>query len=121
MTVHHVYEGLGLDTVKRTWLCWKCKSELGSAEKNFKQFLRVREVPWDEIYPPLPGFRPDPAFVVLREYYCPKCGLMIENENFPPGYPPLNEFQIDIDALINKDEQLGQRENLRARKEGPPK
>ena len=105
MTLHHVYEGLGVDTEKRVWLCWKCKSILGNAEENFKKFLLVREIPWEEIYPPTPGFRPDPAFAVFREFVCPHCGLAIENENFPPGYPPIDEFQLDIDSMIEKDKR----------------
>jgi len=101
--IHHIYEGLGLDTEKRAWVCWKCKKELGNGEENFKKFLLVREVPWEKIYPDKPGFRPDPNFCIMREYYCPECGLMIENENVPPGYPPIEEFKIDIDSLIEKD------------------
>jgi acetophenone carboxylase len=44
---------------------------------------------------------------VFVEFYCPRCGTLIETEAMPPGHPPTYDIEIDIDALkkrINYDQ-----------------
>ena len=35
----------------------------------------------------------------MREYYCPGCGVQLEVETLPVGYPAVFEFLPDIDAF----------------------
>ena len=50
-----------------------------------------------EIYPA--GMGPDPAWMEIREFYCPGCGTQLEVEAIPPGYPIVSDFLPDIDAF----------------------
>ena len=45
------------------------------------------------------SFCPDPEYCRLLEFYCPGCGVIIENEYLPPGHPITHDIQLDIDAL----------------------
>jgi acetone carboxylase gamma subunit len=55
------------------------------------------------MYPPvLDGeftFAPDPVWIRIVEFYCPRCGTMIENEFLPPGHPLTHDIELDVDAL----------------------
>ena len=44
-------------------------------------------------------YSPDPSWCRILEYYCPKCGTMMETEYLPPGHPPVRDIELDIDAL----------------------
>jgi acetone carboxylase gamma subunit len=44
-------------------------------------------------------FAPDPKWVQILEYYCPECGTLMEAEYLPPGHPPVNDMEFDLDAL----------------------
>ena len=64
----------------------------------------VAEKPFEEVHPAMVegqaySFSPDPEYVRLLEFYCPGCGIMIENEYLPPGHPITHDIQLDIDAL----------------------
>ena len=39
----------------------------------------------------------DPSWMVLREFYCPNCAVMLEVEAVPPGYPFVFDFLPDLD------------------------
>ena len=43
-----------------------------------------------------------PDFCRLLEFYCPGCGVMIENEYLPPGHPITHDIELDLDALIKR-------------------
>jgi len=45
------------------------------------------------------NFTPNSDFCRLIEFYCPGCGIQIENEYLPPGHPITHELELDIDAL----------------------
>ena len=38
----------------------------------------------------------DPEWMVLREFYCPGCGVQLEVEAVPPGYPLIFNFKPDL-------------------------
>jgi acetophenone carboxylase len=39
---------------------------------------------------------------MLVEFYCPSCGVMVENEMLPPGHPVTHDIELDIDNLKEK-------------------
>ena len=56
-----------------------------------------------EIYPE--KMHGDPAWNVLREYFCPGCHAQLEVEAVPPGYPPVHDFVPDLRGFY--EEWLG--------------
>ena len=79
---------------------------LGNARENYKRGLLVYDRDPREVHPPKldPAryeytFAPDPAWCRILEYYCPKCGTLVEAEYTVPGAPPLHDIELDIDSL----------------------
>ncbi len=102
-----ITEYLEVDLESQKWCCQRCGHELVDARQNYKKGCLVAEKPLEEVYPPKPegqayGFIPDPDFCRLIEFYCPGCGVMIENEYLPPGHPLTHEIELDIDSLIER-------------------
>jgi acetone carboxylase, gamma subunit len=109
MPLVRITEYLDIDTDTEMWRCNRCGRELISARENYKTGCLVYERDPDEILPPI--FPPDKAefhlgvvdgYGVFVEFYCPGCGIMIENELLPEGYPPTYDLELDIDALKAK-------------------
>jgi acetone carboxylase, gamma subunit len=76
-----------------------CGYEFGDYRQNWKLnaavYVRDTEESLDEIYP---GPRKcDVTWMGLREYYCPTCGRMLEQEAVPPGYPVVFDFLPELD------------------------
>lgn len=99
------YLEIDLDTEK--WCCQRCGSALIDARENYKKGCLVAEKPLEEVYPAMTdeqpyGFRPHPDFCRLVEFYCPECGIMMENEYLPPGHPITHDIEIDLDALLER-------------------
>ncbi|MGQ0620836.1 MAG: acetone carboxylase subunit gamma [Panacagrimonas sp.] len=98
-------EYLLIDLDKELWQCRVCSHVVGPAREPYKEGLLVHVRDPREIHKPIldPSyeftFAPDPKWVQLVEYYCPECGTMVEVEYLPPGHPPLNDMEFDIDAL----------------------
>jgi acetone carboxylase gamma subunit len=102
-----ITEYLEIDLQSEQWCCRRCKRPLNSARKNYKEGCLVAERELSEVHPPLVkgelySFCPDPDFCRLIEFYCPSCGVMIENEYLPPGHPITHDIELDIDALKQK-------------------
>jgi acetophenone carboxylase len=105
----HVAEYLEIDVESETWHCHKCGEEFGSARENYKKGCRVNERDPREVHPPIIegeeySFAPDPEWIRLIEFYCPGCGVMIENEYLPPGHPITDDTQFDLEKLREKHE-----------------
>lgn len=99
-----ITEYLEIDLDNEMWCCRRCGMSLISARENYKQGCLVADRPLQEVHPPLVegtaySFCPDRDFCRLIEFYCPSCGVMIENEYLPPGHPVTHDIEIDIDAL----------------------
>lgn len=99
-------EYLRIDLEKETWECRVCNHEVGSAQKSYKEGLLVYNRDPREIHPPIIDpdkyrftFSPDPEWVRILEYYCPKCGTQVETEYAIPGHPPLYDIEVDLEAL----------------------
>jgi len=102
----HITEYLRIDLDTEKWECRRCNHVMGSARDNYKRGLLVYDRDPREIHKPLldPArydrtYSPDPSWCRILEYYCPKCGTMVEVEYLPPGHPPLHDIELDIDAL----------------------
>jgi acetone carboxylase gamma subunit len=102
-----ITEYLEIDLDKELWTCQRCGHPLISARENYKKGCLVAERPAGEVHQPLVedqsySFCPDPEFCRIIEFYCPQCGVMIENEYLPPGHPLTHEIELDIDSLKQK-------------------
>jgi acetone carboxylase gamma subunit len=97
-------EALDVDLATEMWCCNRCSRELISARENYKKGCLVLERMPDEIHQPLVtgggfSFSPDPEWCRILEFYCPQCGLIIENQYLPPGHPITHDIELDVDAL----------------------
>lgn len=102
-----ITEYLDIDLGIEQWCCNRCGMRLFNARDNYKKGCLLAERMLKEVHPPLTqdaeySFTFDPDFCRLIEFYCPNCGVLIENEYLPPGHPPTHEIEIDIDALKEK-------------------
>ena len=88
------------------WCCHHCGRELISARSNYKKGCLVYERDPQTIYQPIVkgpySFSPNPEWCRIIEFYCPQCGVMIENEILPPGHPITHDIELDIDVLKAK-------------------
>ena len=105
-----ITEYLDIDLKKECWRCNRCGCELYSAKDSYKKGCLIFDRDPRTIYNPLIEgsytFSPDPEWIRIVEFYCPKCGTMIENEFLPPGHPITNDIELDIDALKKRYEVI---------------
>jgi acetone carboxylase, gamma subunit len=101
-----ITEYLRINLDSEQWECRKCGHEHGSARDNYKRGLLVYDRDPTEVHLALldttkyvRSSAPDPTWCRVLEYYCPRCGTLIEAEFVPPGHPPLCDIDLDIDAL----------------------
>lgn len=87
---------------------WVIRSEAGHVfcdwRENWKlhAVIHVRETAekMEEIYPRL--MAPTPSWQVIREYYCPLSGDLLDVESPTPWYPVIHDFQPDIDTFYTQ-------------------
>jgi acetone carboxylase, gamma subunit len=99
-------EYLRIDLDKEEWQCRVCDHSIGTAREPYKAGLLVYDRDPSDIHPPVIDseryeftFSPDGKWVRILEYYCPNCGTQVETEYTIPGHPPLNDMEVDVDAL----------------------
>ena len=99
-------EYLRINLNTEQWECRVCDHVVGPANKSYKEGMLAYNRDPREIHPPVIDperyrftFSPDPDWVRILEYYCPKCGTQVETEYAVPGHPPLFDMQVDIPAL----------------------
>ncbi|RWR53556.1 acetone carboxylase subunit gamma [Sinirhodobacter huangdaonensis] len=99
-------EYLRIDLETEKWECRVCDHVIAPAAGNYKEGLLVHNRDPREIHPPVIDptkyrytFAPDPEWVRILEFCCPKCGTQIETEYATPGHPPLWDMQVDVPAL----------------------
>ena len=82
----------------------RCGHEFGDYRVNWKLsaliYVRDDAEKLGEVYHGRE--QPDPAWVQLREYYCPGCGSQLEVEAVPRGAPPDFEFLPDLDTFYRE-------------------
>jgi acetone carboxylase gamma subunit len=78
-----------------------CGQEFGDYRENWKLSALIRVRNSDASLEPLyPGPRkPDPNWMEIREYICPKCGTLLEVDAVPPGYPVIFDFLPDLEGF----------------------
>jgi acetone carboxylase, gamma subunit len=98
-----ITEYLDIDLERELWCCNRCGHELHSAHESYKIGCLVYDRDPRTIYPPLIdgvySFSPDPEWIRIVEFYCPGCGIMVDNEFLPPGHPITDDIQLDLKAL----------------------
>lgn len=102
-----ITEYLEVDLTRELWCCNRCTKDLGPARENYKKFCLVYDRDPRTIHlaytepDPETGmtYAPDPGWCRIVEFYCPQCGVMVENEYLPPGHPLTHDIELDIDAL----------------------
>ncbi|MFH1150745.1 MAG: acetone carboxylase subunit gamma [Actinomycetota bacterium] len=101
-----ITEYLDIDLETESWCCNRCGRELIGARENYKKGCLVAERDPREVHPPLFEGKytrsPDPEWCRIIEFYCPGCGIMIENEYLPPGHPITHDIELDIESLKAK-------------------
>jgi acetone carboxylase gamma subunit len=77
------------------WSCAKCTTDLGSTRENYKAGCVRNDVPIKASNPivgdPARFIDPTPQF---RQFCCPGCGLLIENEIAIADDPILMDVQL---------------------------
>lgn len=78
---------------RKVYICTKCGKVLGAANKSFKEYAVVKELPYshyvDEGILSIRSNR-----FVIREFYCPKCAIRFDTESVIKGEPYL-DIRID--------------------------
>jgi acetone carboxylase gamma subunit len=102
-----ITEYLEIDLAKEMWCCRRCGLEIIGARENYKHGCLVAERPPAEVHPPVVqgqvySFSPDPDYCRIIEFYCPSCGVMVENEYLPPGHPITHDLELDLEALKSR-------------------
>lgn len=109
-----ITECLDLDLAAERWLCNRCGADLGDARESYKKGCLVHDRDPREVHFPIGpskefNFSLDPKWMCIVEFYCPGCGVMVENEYLPPGHPLTWDIQLDIDKLKKKYRVRGKR------------
>jgi acetone carboxylase gamma subunit len=78
-----------------------CGHEFGDYRKNYKESALIYERDTDEkLEEVFRGPRKtNPEWQVIREIYCPGCGVMLDVESVAPGYPLVFNFLPDFEAF----------------------
>ncbi len=113
-------EYLRVNLESEEWECRVCNHTIGSAHQSYKHGLLVYNRDPQDIHPPIidPNqyrytFSPDPEWVRILEYYCPKCATMVETEYATPGHPPLHDIELDLEALKAQWQARGENINVK--------
>ena len=61
---------------RSAYKCLKCDTLLGTATEDYKNYVLKHDAPQSKGQPAFLDRKSDKF--VLREYYCPKCGVMFE-------------------------------------------
>ncbi len=101
-----ITEYLDIDLEKEMWCCHRCGRELISAKENYKRGCLVYERDPRSVFQPVIegtySFSPSQEWVSIIEFYCPECGVMIENEVLPLGHPITYDIELNINKLKQK-------------------
>jgi acetone carboxylase, gamma subunit len=79
----------------------ECGHSFGDYRRNWKlnAVINVRDTEESlrEIYPN--SDIPDPKWMEIREFFCPKCAHLHEVEAAAPGYPIVHDFEPDLEGF----------------------
>lgn len=78
-----------------------CGHEFGDYRRNYKEsaliYERDTEEKLEEVF--RGPRKTNPEWQVMREIYCPGCGVMLDVESTAPGYPLAFNFLPDFEAF----------------------
>lgn len=102
-----ITEYLDIDLEHEMWCCNRCGAKIWDAREPYKKGCLIHDRDPREIHFPIGpskefNFSFDPKWMRIVEFYCPGCGVMVENEYLPPGHPLTWDIQLDIDKLKEK-------------------
>ena len=82
---------------KTVYRCLKCGHVLGPAKDDYKNLALKRTVP---IFKAQPTFLASYALksdtFVMREYYCPSCGVMFEVDMVQKDEPQIHSIELKL-------------------------
>lgn len=89
---------LAVDPDDRTIVCRNCETVLCDADENYKLHVPVERKPLAEAGPKVN----DPAEYVddemeFRQYYCPGCATLLENEVILADLEPIHDKELILD------------------------
>lgn len=109
MSRRRITESLDADLATDRWCCNRCGTDFADLGESYKHGCRVRVRDPRDIHDPMYEgeftMAPDPDWCNIVEYYCPSCFVMIEVEYLPPGFPPVHDIELDLDALRSRDDE----------------
>jgi len=77
--------------------CTKCGFILGSAREDYKNSAAKRTVPISKAQPAyLADYAVKSDTFVMREYYCPECGVMFEVDMVRKDEPQIRSIELKI-------------------------
>ena len=81
-------------------VCRKCRHELGGVEENFKDHAVCKVRPIQDANPLIV----DPSTfiddeVVFRQYFCPGCATLLENEVILASSEPVWDKQVSAESV----------------------
>jgi acetone carboxylase gamma subunit len=85
--------GIAVKKNKKVWTCMKCKNELGSTDQDWKTYAMKHIAPLSKAQPT--ELANETERFMLREYYCPYCGVMFEVLNLDTIQPNIVTFKLD--------------------------
>ncbi len=102
-----ITEYIDIDLAGERWKCNRCGEGLGAVGESYKKGCLIRERDPHEVHFPVGtnkdyNFSFDPEWIRIVEFYCPNCGVMVENEYLPPGHPLTWDIELDIEQLKKK-------------------
>jgi acetone carboxylase gamma subunit len=107
MERRRITEYLDADIDAERWCCHRCGTAIGPLGESYKHGCRVRARDPREIHDPLFegefNMAPDPEWCNIVEYYCPSCFVLLEVEYLSPGFPPVHDIELDLEALRRTD------------------
>jgi hypothetical protein len=80
---------ISLDEGEKIPVCSGCGERLASGEENWKENVPRHDLRMDATGMFIPG----DGRVVLRQYSCPACGLLLDSEVTLAGLKPLRDFR----------------------------
>ena len=82
---------------RKRWCCRACSTDLGALDQNYKEGCAQLTAPITTANPNIGDWKryidDEPVF---RQFFCPGCGLLIENEISRADDPLLMDIQIEI-------------------------
>jgi len=102
-----ITENLDIDLHTEMWCCTRCNNEIMHGTKNYKEGCIIQARDPNTVYQSVVNdysysFSPDVNWCKIVEFYCPTCGLMIENEILPLGHPITFDIELNIKKLKEK-------------------